>query len=65
MKTLALVLAIVFFILAILCFTGMTAILPAIGLNGHPHVKHAIAYLIVAILCVLWMRMAGGTPARR
>ena len=61
MKTLALVLAIIFFILAILCFTGMASFLPAIGLDGTHHTKHAIAYLIVAILCVLWMRMAPAT----
>ncbi len=65
MKTLALVLAIVFFILAILCFTGMASFLPAIGIDGTHHTKHGIAYLILAILSVVWMRMAGGTPVRR
>ncbi|MBC5815361.1 MAG: hypothetical protein GIW97_02365 [Candidatus Eremiobacteraeota bacterium] len=65
MKTLALVLAIVFFILAILCFTGMASFMPAIGIDGTHHTKHGIAYFILAILCVVWMRMAGGSTVRR
>ena len=65
MKTLALVLAIIFFVLAILCFTGLTNIMPAIGLDGTHHSKHGIAYLVLAILCVVWMRMAGGASVRR
>lgn len=65
MKTLALVLAVIFFLLAVLCFSGVASFMPAIGLDGTHHTKHGIAYLVLAILCVVWMRMAGGTPVRR
>lgn len=56
MKALALILAIIFVILAILVFTGMANFLPALGVDGTRHLKHGIAYLIVAILCFVWMR---------
>ena len=65
MKTLALVLAIIFFVLAVLCFTGLASFMPAIGIDGTHHTKHGIAYLVLAVLCVVWMRMAGGATVRR
>lgn len=65
MKTLALILAIIFFVLAILTFTGATNIMPLIGLNGAHHTKHSIAYFVLGILCLVWMRMAGGAGVRR
>ncbi|GAC1389089.1 MAG: hypothetical protein NVSMB31_04440 [Vulcanimicrobiaceae bacterium] len=65
MKMLALVLAIVFLILAVLTFTGATNILPVLGLDGTHHTKHGIGYIILAILCFMWMRMSSGTTTIR
>ncbi|HEY8298098.1 MAG TPA: hypothetical protein VIG32_08770 [Candidatus Baltobacteraceae bacterium] len=65
MKNLALGLAILFVILAILTATGIASFFPAIGLNGHPHMKHTIMYVILAVLCFIWMRFAANaSPAR-
>jgi hypothetical protein len=65
MKNLALVLAIVFIILAILTATGIASFLPAIGLDGHHHAKHTILYFVLAVLCFIWMRFASSAaPAR-
>ena len=61
MKTLALVLAIIFIILALLAWTGIASFLPALGIDGTHHVKHGILYAILAVLCFVWMRFAS-TP---
>lgn len=66
MKVLAVVLGIVFIILAILTWTGVSNALPAIGLNGHHHAKHAILYAVIAVFCFIWARMsAEPSPAGR
>ena len=64
MKMLALVLGIIFVVLAILCFTGVTNFLPALGLDGTRHMKHGIGYLILAVLSFVWMRFQANTPTR-
>lgn len=51
MKNLALILAVVFFVLAVLYWTGITPL-------GH-HVKHGILFFILGILSLIWMRFAG------
>jgi len=56
LKALALILGIIFLILAILVFTGMASFLPALGVDCTHHTKHGIAYVILAILCFVWMR---------
>ncbi|MEO6913885.1 MAG: hypothetical protein ABI182_07695 [Candidatus Baltobacteraceae bacterium] len=61
MKMLALVLGIIFIVLAILTATGATSFLPVLGLDGHPHVKHTILYVVLAILSFLWMRFQSNT----
>ena len=61
MKVLAVVLGIVFVILAILTATGVASFAPAIGLNGHHHTKHTILYAVIAILCFIWARMSTET----
>jgi len=57
MKTLALVLAIAFFVVAVLYF------LPS-GPFGH-HLKHGIVFAILGILALVWMRFQSSAPARR
>lgn len=58
MKVLAVVLGIIFVILAILTATGAASFAPVIGLNGHHHTKHTILYAVIAILCFIWARMS-------
>ncbi|HET9393136.1 MAG TPA: hypothetical protein VFO29_06440 [Candidatus Rubrimentiphilum sp.] len=58
MKVLALVLAAVFIIAAVLAFTGAAHFSTLLGFDGHRHVKHAIVYAILAVLALLWVRMA-------
>lgn len=57
MKILALVLAIAFFVVAVLYF------LPS-GPFGH-HLKHGIVFAILGILALVWMRFQSSAPARR
>lgn len=65
MKALAVVLGIIFVILAILTATGVAHFAPAIGLNGVHHTKHTILYAVLAILCFVWARMSTeSAPAR-
>lgn len=61
MKVLAVVLFIVFVIAAVLAFTGMAHFSHVLGFDGQRHLKHGIGYAVLAVLCLLWMRMA---PAR-
>jgi hypothetical protein len=63
MKLLAVVLGVIFIILAILTWTGSTHFLPALGLDGKHHTKHTILYAVVALLCFIWARMSSDTPA--
>jgi hypothetical protein len=58
MKALAVVLGVIFVILAICTATGIAHFAPAIGLNGQHHTKHTILYAILAILCFVWARMS-------
>jgi len=58
MKVLAVVLGIIFVILAILAITGTAHFSRALGFDGHRHVKHAILYAVIAILCFIWSRMS-------
>jgi len=62
MKVLAVVLGIIFIVLAVLTWTGAARFLPAIGLDGVHHVKHTILYAVIAVLCFVWARMSA-TPA--
>lgn len=65
MKALAVVLGIIFVILAILTATGIAHFLPAIGLNGHRHLKHTVLFAVIALLCFVWARMSTeSAPAR-
>ncbi|MGZ3497152.1 MAG: hypothetical protein ACXWNK_13520 [Vulcanimicrobiaceae bacterium] len=65
MKNLALILGVIFIILAILTATGAASFLPILGLDGHHHNKHTILYVVLAVLCFIWMRFASSAaPAR-
>jgi hypothetical protein len=66
MKALAVVLGIIFVILAILTATGAAHFAPVLGLNGERHTKHTILYAVIAILCFVWARMSTeSAPANR
>jgi hypothetical protein len=57
MKTLALVLAAVFLIIAVLYWTG----------HFYPtgvHVKHGIVSVVLALLCLVWYRFQTASPQR-
>lgn len=58
MKVLAMVLFVVFLIAAVLAFTGMAHFSHVLGFDGQHHVKHGIVYAVLAVLSLLWMRMA-------
>ena len=63
MKTFALVLGVIFLVLAFLTATGIASFLPALGINGHHHVKHTVLFLVIAVLCFVWMRFAANARA--
>ena len=57
MKQLALILAVVFVVIAILYWTG----------HFYPpgqHAKHGIVSIILALLCLVWYRFQSAAPAR-
>lgn len=55
MKPLSLVLAVVFFIVAILYWTGIVL---------QHHVKHGILFLVLALLCLVWYRFQTSAATR-
>ncbi|MBC5799767.1 MAG: hypothetical protein GIX03_15645 [Candidatus Eremiobacteraeota bacterium] len=61
MKALALVLAVVFFIIAILYATG---VLQVASNHGGPHFSHAALFAVLGVLSLIWMRFQT-QPARR
>ena len=56
MKPLAIVLALLFVVLAICAFVGVNAGVHALGLDGARHTKHAVIYAVLAILSLVWLR---------
>jgi Co/Zn/Cd efflux system component len=65
MKTLALVLALIFIVAAILAYGGFAHFSShLLGFDGGHNTKHAILYAILAILSLLWYRMSNPQPAR-
>lgn len=58
MKALAIGLFVIFLIAAVLAFTGAAHFSHVLGFDGTRHVKHTIVYAILAVLCLLWARMA-------
>ncbi|MDQ6826302.1 MAG: hypothetical protein M3Z14_03770 [Candidatus Eremiobacteraeota bacterium] len=64
MRMLALVVAVVCFLLAILYWAG-AKLIPAIGMDGQHHLKHGVLFLILGGLAVVWMRFASNDTMRR
>ncbi|MBC5829558.1 MAG: hypothetical protein GIW98_05130 [Candidatus Eremiobacteraeota bacterium] len=64
MKMLALIVAVVCFLLAILYWVGVKLI-PALGMDGQQHLKHGILFFILGALALVWMRFASNTGATR
>ena len=56
MKPLSLILAVVFFVIAILYWTGF--VLPH-------HVKHGILAIVLALLCLIWYRFQSASATTR
>ena len=65
MKALALVLALVFFVLGILYWLGIINFFTASGSTHQHHTTHLIACWFLALLCLIWARFQSGAPARR
>jgi hypothetical protein len=55
LRVIAIVLAVVFFVLGILYGLGTINFFVASG-AGHPHVKHLVVLWILALLCLIWAR---------
>ena len=62
MRTLAVVLAVVFFVLAALYWTGTLQI--AVREPGGPHHKHAVLFAALGILSLIWFRFQSAAPSR-
>jgi hypothetical protein len=61
MKALAIFLALVFVVLCILAATGLMAFAPPLGIDGTHHMKHAVFYAVLALLCLVWARFANAS----
>ncbi len=64
MKLLALIVAIVCFVVAVLYWSG-AKLVPALGMDGQHHLKHGILFLILGALALVWMRFASNDATRR
>jgi hypothetical protein len=61
MKALSLLLAIAFFVLAVLYWIGMLQIATH---EPGPHHKHAVLFAGLGILCLIWFRFQSASPSR-
>ena len=64
MKAIALVLALVFFVVGVLYFTGTINWLTESGTGHAHHVTHLIVAWALAFLCLIWARFQSA-PSRR
>jgi len=62
-KVLAVVLAVVFFLVGILYYLGKINFLTESGTAHSHHVSHLILFWVLALLCLIWARFQG-SPAR-
>ena len=62
MKAVSIVLAIAFFVIAALYWTGTLQI--AVRDPGMPHHKHAVLFAGLGILCLIWFRFQSASPTR-
>jgi membrane associated rhomboid family serine protease len=63
MKTIALILAVVFFVLGILYGMGKINVFTESGTAHAHHVTHLIVAWVLALLCLIWARFQS-SPAR-
>lgn len=63
MKALAVVLALVFFVVGLLYGMGMINVLTKSGTEHSHHITHLVAFWILAILSLVWYRFQS-SPAR-
>jgi hypothetical protein len=61
MKILSLLLAIAFFVVAALYWTGN---LQFLAHEAGPHHKHAVLFAALGILCLIWFRFQSAAPSR-
>jgi hypothetical protein len=61
MKGLSLLLAIAFFVIAVLYWTGTLQIAAH---EPGPHHKHAVLFAGLGILCLIWFRFQTAAPSR-
>jgi hypothetical protein len=64
MKALAIVLAIVFFIVGLLYGMGMLNVLTRSGQAHAHHITHLVVFWILALLCLVWFRFQSASSAR-
>ncbi|MGH7737465.1 MAG: hypothetical protein ACREMP_06315 [Candidatus Tyrphobacter sp.] len=62
MRALALVLAVIFFILGILYGIGKINVFTESGGTHAHHVSHLVILWILALLCLIWARFARPAP---
>lgn len=63
MKALAIVLALVFFVVGLLYGMGMINVLTKSGTTHSHHITHLVVFWILAILSLVWYRFQS-SPAR-
>lgn len=64
MRTLAVVVGVIFVLAAICSATGILHFSHALGFDGARHTKHTILYAVIALLCFAGARMSSSAPAR-
>lgn len=68
MKSLAILLTVVFVLCAVLSVLhplAANAVTSALGFsNDKPHVKHPFLYIVLAVLSLIWLRMSSARTAR-
>lgn len=64
MKLLAIVLAIVFFVVGLLYGLGYINILTKSGTSHAHHISHLVLFWVLAILSLIWYRFQSSSPAR-
>jgi hypothetical protein len=63
MKPLALVLAVVFFVVGLLYGLGMINFFTKSGSEHSHHITHLVACWVIALLCLIWFRFQS-SPSR-
>ncbi|HET9029482.1 MAG TPA: hypothetical protein VFN49_04840 [Candidatus Aquilonibacter sp.] len=64
MKALAIILAIVFFVVGLLYGMGMINILTKSGEAHAHHMSHLVVAWVLALLCLIWYRFQSAEPSR-